>query len=179
VTFRNLKGKVVIANDTPVGGIKIGFGNVGIIDKKYDRCIWENCGIVEFKGKASIGMNSRIACSGHLEIGDGCHFNGGSDIICWDNMQFGANCLISWNCLFMDTDFHDLHNKNDLNTVINPNEPIKIGDHVWIGCRTTVLKGATIPEGSVVGACSVVTKQLNVPNAVYISNECTRESILW
>lgn len=179
VSLKTMKGAVIVADDVPVCGIKIGFGNIGIIDRVYDRSIWENNGTVEFKGKATIGLKSRIACSGHLTIGADCHFNGGSDIICWDRIDFGAKCLISWGCLFMDTDFHDLKEKQNPSIIINPDQEISIGNHVWIGCRTTVLKGASISNNSVVAACSVVTKELSSESCVYVGNKCVKDNIMW
>lgn len=38
--------------------------------------------------------------------------------------------------------------------------PIVIGDDVWIGFKSTVMKGVTIGRGSIVAACSVVTKDV-------------------
>lgn len=178
VSLKKMKGQVVVAKDVPLGGIKIGYGNTGIIDRHYERSVWENSGTIEFKGKATINTKSRIACAGHLIIGENCHFNGGSNIICWENICIGSNCFISWECLIMDTDFHDLKDKYNLN-IINPNKPIVIGDHVWIGCRTTILKGTVIPPNSIIAACSVVTKKLKNEESVYVGNKCIKENVVW
>ncbi len=43
---------------------------------------------------------------------------------------------------------------------------ITIEDNVYIGARTTILRGVTIGENSIVGACSLVNKSLP-PNGVY------------
>lgn len=48
-------------------------------------------------------------------------------------------------------------------------EEIRIGDDVWIGCGTTVLKGVAIGRGSVVGAGSVVTRSTG-ENEVWAGN---------
>ena len=68
----------------------------------------------------------------------------------------------------MDTDFHTI---TDLaGNVLNPNKPIFIGDHVWIGCRNTILKGASIPNDCVLAANSIITNKLNSSHCIYGTN---------
>ena len=38
--------------------------------------------------------------------------------------------------------------------------PVAIGDDVWLGARVIVLKGVTIGDGAIVGAGSVVTRDI-------------------
>ena len=45
-----------------------------------------------------------------------------------------------------------------------------IGDKVWIGCRTTILKGSVIPDGCVIGAGSLVTGKIFSPNTIIIGS---------
>lgn len=47
--------------------------------------------------------------------------------------------------------------------------PVSIGNHVWIGYRAIVLPGVTIGEGAVVGACSVVSRDVP-PFAIVAGN---------
>jgi acetyltransferase-like isoleucine patch superfamily enzyme len=58
-------------------------------------------------------------------------------IISYSEVQFGKNCLLAWDTLVMDTDFHKI--KNEFGQVINSPRPIIVGDNVWIGCRCLVL----------------------------------------
>lgn len=67
----------------------------------------------------------------------------------------------------MDTDFHQLSRNSD-NT--NNDTSISIGNHVWIGCRSTILKGSDIPDGCVVGANSNVVSQFSLENSVLAGN---------
>ena len=53
----------------------------------------------------------------------------------------------SYLLLVMDTDEHPIYNKE--HERINPDKPILVGDHVWIGCKCALLKGAEIPNGFV------------------------------
>ena len=50
-------------------------------------------------------------------------------------------------------------------------KPITIKDHVWIGGNSTVLPGVTIGENSIIGAGSVVTKDIPA-NVIAVGNPC-------
>lgn len=175
--LKTLKGKVIVNNRT-IGAIKIGFGSVGILDKKYCRTLWENKGIIEFLGTSNLGAGSRIACIGHLILGDKTFINGNSSIICRKKVIIGDNTVFSWECLIMDTDFHEIRDIGD-STIKNPDRDIVIGKYVWIGCRTTILKGSVIADNSVIAACSVVTGTLDKGNTVYVSNSPKISNIKW
>lgn len=71
-------------------------------------------------------------------------------------IAFGSGCLLSWDCTFIDGDFHTL--KRADGNVSNVARPITVGDHCWIGFGSRVTKGAVIPAGSVVASGSLVTK---------------------
>jgi len=79
----------------------------------------------------------------------------------------------------MDTDFHKIKDKSG--NILNPSAPIIIGNNVWIACRCLILKGATIPNGSVIGANSFVGKSLEKENAVYGGHPARilKEEITW
>jgi acetyltransferase-like isoleucine patch superfamily enzyme len=47
--------------------------------------------------------------------------------------------------------------------------PVKIEDNVFIGAHSTILKGVTIGENSIVGACSVVVKSIPA-NEIWAGN---------
>ena len=50
-------------------------------------------------------------------------------------------------------------------------KPIKIGNGCWIGANVVVLPGVTIGDGTVIGAGSVVTKDIPA-NVVAVGNPC-------
>ena len=180
VIFENLGGKVSIENPT-LGGVKIGFGSVGIIDEKREKTIWENCGNVCFRAHARLDVGTRIVCSatGALAFGDCVQIMGRTSIICYKSVDIGDGCLISWDNLLMDTDFHKIYKAGNDNERINPNQEITIGAHVWIGCRCTILKGTLIPDNSVIAAGSIITRKLNSANCLYVGNDEKKNSIRW
>lgn len=105
-----------------------------------------------------------------IEIGD---FTGMSNcaIVSKVSVTIGSNVRIGGSTKIYDTDFHSLNLElriskfdNDINS-----KPIIIEDGVFIGGHSIILKGVTIGERSVIGAGSVVTK--NVPsNEIWAGN---------
>ena len=159
--------------------IQIGYGDVGIFDKKVSRSIWQVSGTVVFKGRANIGHGSKLSVGGTLVLGNGFTITAESSIVASNRIEFGENCLLSWDTLIMDTDFHNVRDK--LGNILNPSNPIIIGNKVWIGCRCLILKGASIPDNSVIGANSFVGKRLEKENALYGGQPARllKEEIIW
>ncbi|MCM3268303.1 acyltransferase [Paenibacillus elgii] len=85
-----------------------------------------------------------------VEIGDKTFINRRTEFMCKQHIRVGSHCAISWDVSIMDTDYHTIMDGR-------PNtKPVIIGDHVWIGCKATILKGVTIGDGAIVAAGSVV-----------------------
>lgn len=167
VHLRNLKGEVKINGRVRFGMIRLGFDTLGIIDYPRERAVWEVFGKVIFEGSASLGAAVKISVleTGIFRMGDHFTVTGLSRFIVADTIEIGKECLISWDVQIMDTDFHDITDK--YGNIMNPTSPIKIGDHVWIGCKTLVLKGTEIPSNVIIGADSLVSSHLTESNAIY------------
>ena len=153
--LRELNGKVVLPEKVETAMVKIGFGDVGHYDRKHSRSIWQVSGRVSFGGKASIGHGSKLSIRGDLTLGADFNMTAESTIVCAKNIRFGNDCLLSWDILVMDTDEHPLYDKEHKR--INPDKPIIVGNHVWIGCKCVLLKGAEIPDNTVLAAGTLLT----------------------
>jgi acetyltransferase-like isoleucine patch superfamily enzyme len=94
-------------------------------------------------------------------------------IVCTSKITIGNYVKIGGNTVIYDTDFHSLDalQRSVLSSDIanTRNAPVIIGDHVFIGAHSTILKGITIGENSIVGSCSVVTKNIP-PNEIWAGN---------
>lgn len=85
----------------------------------------------------------------------------GSTINAVSRIEIGNNVMIGSGCLISDTDSHSLDYKFRSVRGMASSKPIIIKDNVFIGARSIILKGVEIGEGAVIGAGSVVSK--NVP----------------
>lgn len=116
----------------------------------------------------------------YIEIGEGTTF-GGIYMVCMgrDNyIKIGKECMFAQGIDLWATDSHPIY--NDENIVINPSKPIIIGDNVWIGSKSSILKGVKIEDGAVIGMSSLVTKDvaaftLNVGNPL----RCVKNNVNW
>ena len=88
-----------------------------------------------------------------------------------DRITIGDYVLIGSNCMIADTDFHSLNADermaDDGRGV--KTKPITIKDHAFIGARCIILKGVTIGENSIIGAGSVVTRDIPA-NEIWAGN---------
>lgn len=159
-------GKIVIDAPIKTGMLKFGPHGLGTQDLLYSRTMWEVSGTLVIKGKANIGRGSKISIGKEatLTLGSNFQITGNSEIICQKEITFGEDCLLSWDILMMDTDFHQIFNEND--EKVNASKPITIGNHVWIGCRNTILKGVRIADNNIISANSTITRSVAEENCV-------------
>ena len=94
------------------------------------------------------------APTARLTIGDGTAIGDRTEIHAGQSVTIGDGCDISWDCCIMDRDYHKLGTEREVF------RPVTIGNHVWIGCKATILKGVTVGDGAVIAAGSVVTRDV-------------------
>lgn len=105
----------------------------------------------------------------NIEIGENFYANHNLIILDGNKVTFGDNVFIAPNCAFY-TAGHPL-DPEQRNKGLEYAKPIEVGDNVWIGGNVVVLPGVKIGDNCVIGAGSVVTK--DVPeNSVAVGNPC-------
>ena len=102
-------------------------------------------------------------------LGDNFFANYGCKFVDGGNIRFGSDVLVGPGCTFVTVD-HALEPERRLKGVIQC-KPITVGNNVWFGAEVTVCPGVTIGDSCVIGAGSVVVKDLPA-NAVAAGNPC-------
>lgn len=94
------------------------------------------------------GVNSEIV------IGDNCRLNG-VYVHAQKKVIVGKNCVMAAGVNIIDSNGHELYSLNRTKGRDEPKEII-LGNNVWIGLNSIILKGTRIGDNSVIAAGSVV-----------------------
>lgn len=137
--------------------------------------------MITFSKGFSAGRRLRVECLGddtrklffgkHVKLNDDVHIGCIERIIIEDNVLIGSKVLIidhqhgQYNGLYQDSPY-SIPDERKLFS-----KPILIEKNVWIGEMVSIMPGVTIGSGSIIGANSVITK--DVPkNVIAVGNPC-------
>ena len=129
-----------------------------------NNCIFNSQSTSNLSGLFSPCIISTAKKGARITIGNNCGFSGtriraGADITIGNNVRCGANTYIA------STDAHS----DDYRA--GKDRPIVLEDNVWLGLNVVVLKGVHIGKNSLIGANSVVTKDIPA-NVIAVGNPC-------
>ena len=146
--------------------------------------IHDNCVLgydIEFRVFANIidKNSSEILINKNTTLGRGCEFsaNTGNKII------IGEDCMFSYDVLLQAGDGHaifDVTSSSRINGKNSHKTNLVLGDHVWVGRKSTILNNSNIGNGSIIGAGAVV-KGYFPNNCVLAGNPArkVKENIAW
>jgi maltose O-acetyltransferase len=125
------------------------------------------------RGEASIGERFRAAGirtpaviyvekGGKLSVGSNLRMNFGTTIDVFREVRIGNDLMMGPNATILDHSRHEIEPGSPLYK-----GPVIIGNNVWLSANVSVLPGASIGDGSVIGANSVVTSEIP-PNCLAV-----------
>lgn len=118
------------------------------------------------------GSYIHVSRGGRLILGSG-FINENVQIICGKYIEMGNGVAIGPDVVIRSTDAHRIDDQEE-------DKPIIIGNNVWVGQGAMILKGVTIGEGAIIGAKSLVTK--DVPAHCVVAGNPARvvkENVTW
>lgn len=117
-------------------------------------------GFIKLGARSRIYSHAKIISKGSLIIGKRLHLNDYSRIVAHESIQIGDNVTIAQFVTILDHD-HDFHLERG-NMVLSGyiTRPIKIGSNVWLGDKVTILKGVNIGDNVIIGANSLVHRDI-------------------
>lgn len=172
------KSRILIKNN---GRILVGFNKTILTNSSLNPCLLElhSGSVLHIKGRATLGPGVKLSIHDDAEItiGDKFWITGNTILISDQEIFFGDGTVISWNVYISTTDFHSIYTDDN---IINKSKRIRIGDNVWIGKNSTVLKGANIGSMSVIGLNSIVAGKVE-KNTLSVGAPCRviKKNISW
>ncbi|MEM1326064.1 MAG: acyltransferase [Bacteroidota bacterium] len=131
--------------------------------------IGNRCGIYIFKtgqlncaGRIIINNDVMIYAKGKINIGTQFNCNQYSRIVAHERIEIGNNVTIGQQVSVLDHDHAYEYAGSDLQLNGYTTAPVTIGNNVWIADKCTILKGVTIGDNVIVGANTLIHK--NVPS---------------
>ncbi len=119
--------------------------------------------------RVEIGVWGREEGRGRIEIGDDVLMSPGSRLSASDEIVIGDAVMMANGVYVTDSDWHTIYDRTVRDDRVTP---VRIGRNVWLGDHSTVLKGVTIGDNSVVAARAVVTR--DVPANVVVAGNPAR-----
>lgn len=129
-------------------------------------------------GDGCIMLQARTPSS-RITIGNGCIFSNNVTVLACQEIKIGEGCLIGDQAMIVDSDFHGCEPWRRGEPGIT--KPVVIGNNVWIGSRSIILRGVSIGNNSVVAAGAVVSRSIPANTIVsHVSNLVMNDmSALW
>lgn len=165
-----------------------GVGNSIIIEKG---CRLKNCQITILGNNNTLNISNDCVGNGlnvwmeddenSIMVGHNTWFTGFCHLACIEGTKIyvGKRCLFASDVTIRTGDSHSILNMDGKRT--NPSLNVSIADHVWVGNKVIILRGAEVPEDSVVGTGAIVTRQKFEKNSIIVGSpaKVVRLGINW
>lgn len=152
-----------------IGRLKIViYGNNNIVDVGM-KCLLFHTNIIFIQGDGNI-----------VKIGNNVSFDKNVSLVCCEGTKIviGNDCMFAQGVRLRTSDQHPIYDRDG--NRLNLPKDIFIGNHVWIGATSLIMKGTHINDGSIIGLNSMVTK--NIPSNVCAAGspaKVIKENVRW
>lgn len=126
---------------------------------------------IDRKLKMHNGAKIRVRKGGKMQIGKNFGMSNGCVVTAYEHITIGDNVMLGPNVLIYDQD-HDYRAEGGVAAMKFKTAPIIIGNNVWIGANTLILRGTTIGDNCVIGGGAVI-KGTYPSNSVIIQKRNT------
>jgi acetyltransferase-like isoleucine patch superfamily enzyme len=154
-------GKIILTDDFIKNNCKILIGQkVKDFDYQCEKTYLNIMGTLIFKGNFKSLRGANIDVRGILEFDDDVLVGPRVRIRAHNSIKIGRNARIAHEVQMFDTNFHFTEDPSSPGFK-NISKPIEIGNYCWIGNRTTISAGVTLPDYTIVGSNSLVNKDFS------------------
>jgi acetyltransferase-like isoleucine patch superfamily enzyme len=170
VTFRGSNNKLVISDTANLGTFGVQFD----CDNGYAE-IGPSAGVPSLTAWLRVGQDAKIIIGENVSSTSDVYISAVEGV----TVSIGKDVMLAGAIEIRADDGHAIFDvKSGLR--VNPSKPISIGNHVWVGAKVTLLGGATIGDGSVIGLGSIVKGK--IPNnciAAGVPAKVIRRNTAW
>ena len=166
-------------------GVRFGIVQIGYIDNNVnftERSCLNIQGTVIIHGTGNHyfggGLRLKVHKGAVVEFGNNLGVSNYARINVAKRITIGNDNMWSYEVNIMDTDSHLIFDETGKR--INPPKEVCIGNTVWLASKCTILKGVSIPEGTIVAAGSIISKSISETNCVVTSeSKIIRRNVRW
>lgn len=185
ILFADLPANFFVGAKRPIGSLTIpkdslelyqGFLKIGLIERYPDisgnriihmgdprsrLIIQMGCAnIVELGTSSMFNASLTMWTESRFSVGAGVRCNGMQSECRFSQVRIGDNCLLSDGIWVQASDMHAIWDIESGGLVNGQGFSVDIGDFVWLGRNSSVVRPAKIGKGSIIGFGSVVTKDV-------------------
>ncbi len=108
-----------------------------------------------------IGRNNALRChEGELYIGDNTIFGSDNTVNCYAGIYIGPECLFADSVYIVDFDHNYWDPVIPIRSQGITKDVIRLEGDIWVGTKVCILRGVTVGRGSVIGAMSLVNRDV-------------------
>lgn len=171
VEFLGNNGYLSFHDSTNFNNVKFFIGNNSTVNLEYSSYLIHNMHCYASGDNINIKIGKNFSCYG-LNIR---FYDKNSELI------IGDDCMFSLGIYIWGTDGHAIFDLETRNIINANSKSIHIGNHVWIGYGSTILKGSNIPNNCVIGAKSLICSSFHRQNTILAGHpaKIIRKNIGW